>query len=412
MTSRTSPSARRSLALLLSLLTCFVGCDGTEAPLDASDPGEGGSGDPSALRREVLGALGENVILPTLREFATQAEALEAAAGAYAADPSDENRAAAQAAWRDAAASWQQAELMQVGPAGMAGTGCGVVGAMELRDEIYSWSLTSTCRIDQETVAESHADPALLDAELVNVRGLDAMEYLLFVETDDNTCGALSPINDAGTWEAERANIRQRRATYAHTAAQLVLEEARGLRDAWEPSGGDFLADWRGAGTDGSAYDTSQRALDDLATAMLYLDNATRDMKIGDPAGITCMDASCIDSLETPFANHDKEAVLANLEAFGRLFHGESPDSMGLGIDDLLLAIGADALVADLGAALTAAVEAVEAIPGTLREAIEADAPEVMAAYAALGTAQRLFKVDVVTALDIDVQSCTPGDND
>lgn len=408
MTPRTS----RSLVVFFSVLACFVGCDGGDAPVDASSAGDGGSEDPSALRREVLGALGENVILPALRDFAEQAEALEVATAAYAADPSADNRAAAQAAWRDAAASWQQAELMQVGPAGMSGTGCGVVGAMELRDEIYSWNLTSTCRIDQETVADAHADTALLDAELVNVRGLDAMEYLLFVETDDNTCGALSPINDEGTWEAERANIGQRRATYAHTAAQLVLEEARGLRDAWEPSGGDFLADWRGAGTDGSAYDSSQRALDDLATAMLYLDTATRDMKVGDPAGITCMDASCIDSLETPWANHDKQAILANLDAFGRLFHGESPDAMGLGIDDLLLAVGADTLVADLSAALAAAVTAVEAIPGTLREAIEADAPEITTAYDALGTAQRLFKVDVVTALDIDVQSCTPGDND
>ena len=81
-------------------------------------------------------------------------------------------------------AVWQQLELLQVGPAGLMGT---VAGGDSLRDAIYSWPTVNTCRVDQESARRGFLN---LGAALVNVRGLDALEHLLFTTSADHTCSA------------------------------------------------------------------------------------------------------------------------------------------------------------------------------------------------------------------------------
>lgn len=408
----------RTLPTLLAVSLALVGCGGDSATDDAGGGGDMDSDTPpdlEAVRRGITANLAEAVILPTLRDFATAATALEEATATLDADPSAANRETAQAAWRDAMAVWQQAEMMQIGPAGMGGTECPVVGGMDLRDQIYSWDLTSECRIDQETVDETYADVDALGAELVNVRGLDALEYLLFVPDGSNSCSSLSPINAEGSWAAlGDAEVTARRAAYAHAAATLIARQATSLRDLWEPDEGGFATDLATAGQDGSAYSRSQSAFNDMGGAMLYLDIATRDMKLAEPAGIAgCMEATCFDSLEHPHAHVSVASVIANVRGFQRLFLGEQPGTVGQGWDDLLIEVGAEDLATDLTEAIAAAIAALEAL-GTddLTEAVTSDAAAVMAAYEAVGAAQRLFKTDVFTVLDIEPTTCRIGDND
>jgi predicted lipoprotein len=399
----------RGLCLLLASVVAFLGCDG-DAPADAGPP-DG----LEARKREILASLGERVILPTLRDFADAAAALEVATAENAADPTDVNRAAAQAAWRGAMLVWERAELMQIGPAGMGGIECPVVGGQDKRDEIYSWDLTSECRIDQETVAQMYPNVDAFAAELVNVRGLDAMEYLLFVATPTNACNDLSPINADGTWAAlGDTEVAARRAAFAHALAQLVSREAVALRDAWEPSIGGFETQLATAGLAGSAYPSAQSAINDIGGALLYVDNGTRDMKLGEPAGISgCLTATCFESLELPHARIGVLAILENLHGFDRMFRGEGPGVGALGLDDLLVDVGAGAVAAMLGEAIDAAVVALEALGSdSVEDAVTADPAAVLAAYEALGVVQRIFKTDVVSALDIDPTSCVPGDND
>lgn len=365
-----------------------------------------------ARKREILASLANDVIVPTLSELATTSAALEAATATLAADPSDANRVAAQAAWIAAIDVAQRAELMHVGPGGMSGT-TGVTGGMDLRDELYSWPLTNECLIDQRTVADTHADVASLESAIVSTRGLDALEYLLFVADDGNRCSDTSALNADGTWASFSADqIRARRASYAHAAATLVARDAARLRDLWT---GGFATEMATAGGGSTLFSSAQQALDDLAGAMLYLDGETRDMKLGEPAGFSmgCPTETCLEALESPFAGRSKENILRNLEGFQRLFLGGAPeDTAALGLDDLLADVGQAALAAQLTEALETAIAAVEAIEGELGAAIVATPEAVMAAYEAVGVAQRLFKVDVVTALDLEPSTPRVGDDD
>ena len=168
------------------------------------------------------------------------------------------------------------------------------------------------------------------------------------------------------------------------------------------------------SGESGSAYPSTQAAFNDMGGAMLYLDVATRDMKVGTTAGISdCLTDTCFDQLELPHASIDLAAVLENLRAFQRLYLGEQPGATGQGWDDLLVAIGAEALAMQLTAAIADAVAAAEGLgTDSLETAVAMDRPGVMALYEAMATVQRLFKVDVFTILDIEPTTCRIGDND
>ncbi len=397
----------RSLAPAIALLL-LVSCDGGD-PADAGPPD--GRAD---FTRMVLASIGANVIVPSQDDFVTAAAALEVATAAFAADPTDANRAAAQEAWRAAIDAWELVEVMQIGPAGMGGITTGIVGGMDVRDEIFTYEQTSACRIDQETVEAAHGDPELLAAELVNVRGLDALEYLLFVDTDENACSALTPINAEGTWAALGTDgVRAARATYAASAATLVSREAVRLQAAWAPTGGAHLTTLSEAGLDGNAYVAAQTALNELAGAMLYLDGDTRDMKLAEPAGIAgCLEATCPSALELPHAAHGGAAIAINMRAFAYVYYGSRTGADTLGWDDLLVETGNAALEVELSAAVEAAVAACDALGPSLQDAIATDMPAVMAAYDAISEVLRLFKGDVFTALDVQPSGPNDGDND
>jgi predicted lipoprotein len=378
-------------------------CDGSGAP-------DAGPDTLAERKREVLAHVGEVIVLRALNDFVDAAALLETASESYAAGRSAESLASAQQAWTDAIAIWEQLEVVMLGPGGAAT----FTGGLAIRDEIYSFPLTNTCRIDQETVGGAYADPDAFAAAPVNVRGLGAIEYLLFVATTENTCTSVSPINADGTWAALGDDaVAQRRAEYARSLAILVSRSAVRLRDAWDASGGDFLGSLATAGDGSPLFATSQDAMNELAGALLYIDTIAKEMKVGEPSGIIRCTAGpmCLAELESRLSARSKEHILINLRAFQRVFLGDEPGTAAPGFDDMLADVGQAALSAQLEAAIADTIAAVEALPGTLEEAITNEPALVMAAYETFGAMLRLFKMDVFGALDIEV-TVVPTDND
>jgi predicted lipoprotein len=385
--------------------------------------GGGGGGDPTEPpvedfdRRSLLGSYTQRVVIPALRTFAIDAEALETAVRALAVaaadgSPATAEKQAAQSAWRTAMESWQAVEVMQVGPAGSANM---VMGGLGLRDEIDSWPTINPCRVDQETVSGDYLDADFFSDELVNTRGLDAVEYILFDEGDDNACAAGVDINAEGTWDALVASgdLAARRAAYAAGAAADVAAHAAELRDAWEPTLGNFAGQLSNAGLSGSQFATAHDAVNDVFAALFYLELRVKDRKLAAPAGISpdCSDATCPELLESLWANASKEHILGNLRAAERTFLGGG-DSSGVGFDDFLSALGASDLAATMLADLRAAIAATEAVPGTFAEALEDDPESVRGVHAALKLFTDNLKSQFVTVLNLEIPREGAGDND
>jgi uncharacterized protein len=408
----------RTLApALLALLTATaLGC-GEEGITGADNPDVGAGQDTgeseqtTSLKRGVLASIADNVVLPSLAQFVADAQALEAALQSYAATPDEAGLTAAQDAWRTALLSWQYIEVMQFGPAGLMES---VAGGESIRDEIYSWPLINRCRVDQESVEPAHADPVALAAEAINVRGLAALEYLLFDIDSENACAPNSALNTSGSWAALSAeDIVARRAVYAHTASQLLTQQAVRLHDFWRPESGNFRAELVNAGQGSETWPTVQDALQSISDAMFYAEKETKDMKLATPAGLRdCTTATCPEALEHPFANASGDAAMANLQAFGALLNGAPWGEEGTGFLDLLTAAGATELVAEISLRYDDAVAVMQPLQGNMETLLVTDPAIVVTGHDGVKALLDLFKTEFISILDLDLPQRAEGDND
>jgi len=386
------------LPLSIAALSCSSGSSG--------GGGTGGSTD-TGSRGDVLASIGQNVVVPLQDRFVGDAEALEQALAAATPD----NRDAARSAWETAMATWQQLEVMQFGPLGANIT---VMGGQDLRALTYSWPLLNRCEIDRRTVGEGHDDPDAIESTPGAPLGLWAIEYLLFSDNPDNNCTALDPLNSQGIWDDMADMIPLRRVEYAAALATLVKRRADDLVEAWSPEGGNFIEELTNPGRSGAVYGSAQEGLNAVSDAMFYLEKETKDMKLAKPLGILgCSQAQCPDDLESPWAEWSKPHVLANLRAFQSAFHGGAADDPdALGYDDLLIEMGAEDVADDMSAAIEEAISATEAVPGTFREALDANPLEMEAAHGAIQAVTDILKSDFISVLDLEAPDRAAGDND
>lgn len=386
-----------------------------DAAADVAPDGTVVEGDDA--RRAVLASLAERVILPTYRAFATQAEALAAAASALAtAEAEGDDGAsgaleAARAAWRDAVDVWQQAEVFKLGPASPMGSS---PGGADLRDRIYSWPIVNPCRVDQDTMAGT-SDPAELADSPVNVRGLAALEVLLFDPDRFNACPGSIAMNLDGSWAAlSDEELRRRRATHARAVALDLAGSAEALVTAWDRSGGAFVDKLGRAGLE-PTYDSAQAALNALSDALFYVESDVKDMKVAGPLGLRdCPTDVCPDRLESRFAGRSREHILNNLRGFRLGILGGDPltEPDALGFDDLLEAIGQGPLAADLSAAIDGALVACAAIAEPIEATLASDPASVQAAYDALKRVTDILRGDFISVLDLELPKRVEGDND
>lgn len=377
--------------------------------------GDDGAGTPDGMevsfdRRGMLTDLADQVILPTYRDFATETGELTgavdtwcAALGTGGADAALED---ARQAWREAMTVWQRAEMMQIGPLVMSD------GAM--RDRIYSWPVVSTCAVDQD-VDLYRQDPGAYDisARLVNRRGLDALEHVLFAASLDHTC---PPQTAPPEWNAQaEADRRAARCGFGQAAAADLGQAATELVAAWE---GGYREQFVTAGAGSTAFASAHAAINEVSDAMFYIDGMLKDMKLAEPAGITTNSCAvvqepCLAELESGEADFSREQIIANLEGFQLLFTGGgSSEAGGKSFDDFLRAVGATDLAATMDADIAAALAMAMAIPAPLEQALTSDYQTVVAAHAAVKAITDQLKSQFLTVLALEIPDDAAADND
>ena len=367
-------------------------------------------------RQALLAGVADGVIVPTYRDFVTRAEVLRDRTAEWAAVPDFASadaaaaRAAAQTAWSDAMRAWQRAELMQVGPAG---SGTDIIAGQAIRDEIYSWDAVSACRVDQELVENAFEGPNFFTNELVNVTGMDALEYLLFYAGDTNDCAQSVPINRNGTWDAALPAIPERRARYAAAAAADVLGNAQTLLSRWE---GGFRDQFVNPDAAGSPYRSRQEAIDQLFAALFYLDLKVKDEKLAIPVGISadCAQASCPDRVESRWAEVSLAHIRENIAGASLLLlGGTAEDPSAVGFDDFLTELNAAEAAAQLRNALAGMTASATAMEGdSLRAIMASDLQSPHTLHDDVKSVTDILKSQFVTVLNLRVPREGAGDND
>jgi predicted lipoprotein len=342
--------------------------------------------------------------------FATDAAALATSTANAAQSGAAADREAARAAWVTAMDTWQEAELLRVGPAGPATLPEGA----NVRDEIYSWPLVSRCLVESTIVSQAYVEADFRDRSLINVRTLAALEYLLFYEGTDNACSATSVINSSGSWAAlSSAELSVRKLRYAAVVAADVETKARGLATAWAADGDDFGGKLARAGAKGSPFDSPHAALNAVSDGLFYVEKQVKDEKLGRPLGILdCDQASCPDAIESKYAKRSVRHVAANLRGLSRFFAGCAASS-DVGFDDLLAAAGAAELGLAMQTNVLGAVSTAESITeDDLAVLLATDRATADGLHAAVKRVTDDLKTDMITVLDLEAPAIVEGDND
>jgi predicted lipoprotein len=392
----------RPVPLASLLVAAACGGGGEEPRIDATPDGFD--------RPALLAHLVEAVLVPIHADVATAAAALPGAIDAYCAAlevPGDPTaaQAAARAAWATTVDAWQRADAILVGPAAM--------DSKALRDRIYAWPLLATCAVDRDTPV-AFADPAAFDvaARLNNARSLTAIELLLFYTEPTHSC----PTPPAG-WTELGADLPLARCRHAQRLADDVAAQAALLAEAWAPTGGNYAGTLATAGSSGSSIGSAHEGVNLVSDGLFYLDRMVKDMKLGEPAGITAnacgtVQEPCLREVEHLYADRATTAIRINLETQRRVFTGTTPDGDGPGFDDFLRALGAGDVADRMTASYDAAIAAAAAIPDSYLAALESDRDAIVAAHAATKLITDDLKSQFLTVLALEIPDDVATDND
>jgi len=390
------------IVLLLAGLTA-CGSDSSDSPADEGDD------TPASFDH---GALLENYAAIMQAGFSATGNsvgALDTSIVAYCdalGEAEEQNlREQAQTAFKAAMNDVQHSLLHGVGP------------ALELDRlvQLYSWPLSSTCQIDLKLANDL---PELNVA--VNKRGLDALEYLLFVDPAMNhSCPdstVPNPPDLLDNFDALDASEKQtRRCEFMRNVSADAVASAEMLANAWDPNGGNYGATLIGA-------ENPVEALNSVTDAMFYFEKTLKENKLDQPLGGTATNTlptcgagqPCPQDVEAPHARISKENLRANVVAFQALYlGGDAADAEAQGFDDWLVAVGEETLATNFAQDIQAVIDAIDGIEGSLYDAIENDIASVNALL--LGPVQDVsqpLRANILQALGLQLPKGSESDTD
>lgn len=225
-------------------------------------------------------------------------------------------------------------------------------------------------------------------------QGFPALDYLLFN-------GDLQTVAARFTDTPENANRR----TYLRDQIAEINRLANETTELW--SNGYRSAFVSNTGT---AAGTSVSLL--INSLNEHWENVKRD-RIGIPSGVATLGFTNPESVEAPYSGHSLELLKRSVQASRTYFTNAS----SLGFDDFLTAIDAR----KQGSPLTTLIlnqyqeglDNLDRIEGPLKTAVDADTPDVTAAYASLVRNIVLLKTDMASMLCVAITYVdNPSDSD
>ena len=194
--------------------------------------------------------------------------------------------------------------------------------------------------------------------------------------------------------------------------AQLLVDDAQVLIDAWTAGDAPFEDSLATAGAGSPDFPTAQDALNALSDALFYVETEVKDMKMAEPLGSACDEEGCPESLESQYAQRSRENVIDNLYGFKAVFQGSADDPDALGFDDVLADVGAEELATDMLEAVDAAIAALEGQEATWASDLDAGGDAMANSYGYVAALTTLLKTSFVATLDLALPKSAEGDND
>ena len=336
-----------------------------------------------------------NVVSERLTLMADQNAVLISALEAASADASSADLlVSAQQEWFNTMIQWQEIEVMQVASLGSSLT---AVGGLDARDNVYSWPLSNPCRIDQVTATQDYSGADFVDAVLVSMRGLDAIEYLLFAPLETECPSQVPPLSD-GTWQAlSDSDIQSRRLEYALILAQSIQDDVIEEQTLWSK------------GFPLELYESDVKALNAVFNGMLYAEEMIKERKLHHPLGLKdeCS-VDCHLEVEGLYAKASTEFLVANLKGLAAIVEGTDSG----GFRQVLIGVGEEGIADEFEQTIEVLISQLEEIDEPLADLIESNPERLDDLQEDLSNLTSLLKWDIATVLEMEIPQQTAGDND
>jgi predicted lipoprotein len=345
--------------------------------------GDGGLGP----RRTFLRDLATVLALPGYRTLDAAAVDLQIAIENLVSTPGGELLVIAQDAWRATRKAWKETEAFRIGPSESLRTSARI-----------DWPSANTAQIDAEITGGNALSSDYLDTLGAQKVGFQAMEYFLFDPEGGNAGavnGLLGPTN-------------ARRRAYLLALAVNVQARTAELRDAWEPTGGNFGADLVNSGIGGSAFPTLKEAFDEVINRVIATAEVVEENRLGEPLGVKSGGSPRPELVESPRSGDTINGIVGNLQGIANVYRGTFQGVQATGIGTQVAPLSAE-IDTDVRALLGAAIAAVQAVPSPLAGAVVNHNAEATAAYEAVQNLRRALTLDVASTLGVKL---TFGGND
>jgi len=360
----------------------------------------------------LLANLTDNVITPTYQAFTALTAAQQQAIDGYCQAPSADTLALAQDSWKAAMAKWQQIEVMQIGPL--------TDNSSTLRNNIYSWPVTSSCGVDQDLMyfdqGSINSKPYDITGRTATRRGLDAIEYLLFNSNTEHSCS--SPKDILTSWAQKDNDERLAlRCSFALEVASDLNNNANSLVDKWTGANG-YAMTLKQAGQANSALANAHDGVNVISDSLFYVDKMVKDEKLATPLGFFSNDCGgvgsvCPQNVESPYSDNAINNLINNLIGFKVLFNGEGSDTANtLGFDDFLVEVDDSATATKILNDTDAAIADLQNYSTTLAQSIEQDSQVAEQTHAKVKQISDQLKTDFINSLALKLPQTSAGDND
>jgi uncharacterized protein len=349
----------------------------------------GGGGDTlhAGPRRTMLGELANIVILPTYDTLVTESQGLVAAAAQFETSPDATALVSVQEAWRRTRAVWKQSQAFEIGPAETLRTASKI-----------DWTPVRSDRIEQEISGTHDLTAAYIESLGANLKGLLAVEYLIFDE-DGGSSASLQALS---------ADLRRR--AYVRAVAENIRDESAELRDAWAPGSGDFVGELASAGAGSTTYPTVKGGVDTVVNQIVFLSENVADEQLLAALGTRSGGVPRPEALAAHRSENGLADLLDNLTGIQSVYFDSYAGRQGTSLNSIVTSVS-PSTAGGLAVAIRRAMDTAARIPQPLEQSLSSDRAVVETAQERAKDLMEKLEIDLISALGATLRF-NPGDGD
>jgi putative iron-regulated protein len=365
-------SVMQAICLGLSVSMGVIGCstEQSDSPAVTAPSPNAANATNVDFDAKILSNFVDQVVIPNHASFATEAKGLAAALDTLAEAPTQANLKAAQSAWMEARAPWEQSEGFTFGPA----TSAGYDGSLD------SWPVNEN-DFKAMLASSSSLDIAKISKMSETEKGFHVIEYFLFGPQNNRKVVDLKP--------RDLQYIRLLGQSFAATANNLQLSWTKGVDG--KPAYREVFVT---AGKEGNGvYPTTSAAAAEMIQGMLDSLDEVANEKMNEP--FVKQDPKLA---ESRFSQHTLTDMKHNIQGAQNVYLGIFPGSNGNadGLSTFVAQAKPD-VDATVKAQFETAMAAMEKIPAPFETAIQKPeaAAAIKAAVAAISEVRKTIETQV-----------------